>query len=222
MTRPIMLLMLNQLIPIVLCAFMLAFVSGLAGCDKRAAEVIAVDEQYDRCLDSNDGEGSVKFITRDSLARYDRLLPVARTATAEQVKAMTNTDMIEVLFMRLLLGSELHKPIDGRTYFVKLVNKGWTSSTSSVQRTKVKVNSKGTTATVTYRNPEDGETFNSYWVVEDGTWKLDLLADLRNHDSDFKQIASELGMTREQVAFEYIELETGETPPSDLWNPPKP
>lgn len=201
---------------------MLAFVTSLAGCDKRAAEVAAADDQYDARLDANDGEGAVKFVSKDSLARLDRLLTVARTGNSASVKALPYGDKIEVLGMRLLLGRELHQPIDARTYFIRVVNKGWYSSSSSYERIKVKVNGKGTSATVTLRDPEDSETYSSYWVFEDGAWKFDEVADMKKHDAEFRKAVKEAGMTEEEVIFAILEEETGETLTPELWDPPKP
>ena len=213
--------MLTRLIPLVLAALMLAFFSGIGGCDKKAAEIQAADEQYDNCLDADDGAGAVRYVSKDSLARLDRLIAIARTAKKADVKALPLPDMQEVLQMRVLLGSELLKPIDGRTYYIKLVSKGWVNSTSLLERVKIKVDSVGTSATVTYRDPDDKETTYGHWIFEDGSWKEDQIADLQNPQMDLKAAAKEARMTEEELLLTGLGARTGETVLTTVWDPPK-
>ncbi len=205
----------------ILVATMLVFFTSLGGCDKKAAEVLAADEQYDNCLDADDGAGAVRYVSKNSLARLDRLISVARTAKKAEVRAMPFDDMQEVLMMRHLLGPELLKPMDGRTYYTKIVQKGWLHSTSHLERIKIKVDSSGTSATVTFRDPEDSEITYGHWVFEDGAWKEDQLADLQTSHAELKAAAKEARMTEDEMIMASLEIRIGETVPPTVWDPPK-
>jgi hypothetical protein len=213
--------MMFRLIPMMVVAVLLSFIAGFAGCDKQAAEVEAADVAYDNFLDADDGAGAVGFVSKDSLARLDRLIGVARKAKKSEVQALPYNDRLEVLQIRMLLKRDLLKPVDGRSYYAKLVSSGWVNSTSDLERIKVKVDSSKTSATVTYRLPGTSETTQGFWVLEDGAWKEDQVAQNERDRSDYKAHAKEAGMTEDEYLLTTLEDRAGEKVPPTIWDVPK-
>lgn len=212
--------MTTHLIPMVLVAVMLAFFTGTGGCDRKAGEIQAIDQQLDNCLDADDGAGAVRYLSQDSVARLDRLVSVARTAKQPEVRALPISDRLDVLQIRLLLGRDLLKPIDGRAYYIKLINMGWMGSTSTHERVKTRVASDGKSATVTYRRPNAANASEGHWVFESGTWKTDEVRTAETSGVALRALAVSEGVKEDQILMLVLKLRTKQKLTAALWDPP--
>ncbi|MEK6702443.1 MAG: hypothetical protein AABZ53_09280 [Planctomycetota bacterium] len=207
---------------IALVLIMLSFVSVLGGCDAEATDVRETDKAFDKALDSQSGAQAVTFLSKDSIARLDRMMALARTAKKAEVQALSFTDRLDVLQARMLFKAKELKTADGRLYFTRLVGSGWQGSTSDCTRVSISVNGEKSRATITYRIPRGKETFQGIWVKENGEWKSDVAAESDVGDRDAAERAKEIGMNMDQyLMYRLEEGSGGEAIPPTIWDPPR-
>ncbi len=192
-----------------------------AGCDNRAKEVSAADDAYDAALDTMNGPAAAAWLSKESVARLESMLEIARKGKKAEVQALGMSDRLEVLRMRLLLKGDINKPLDGRGYYAKLVSSGWVTSTSDMKRVKVQVEPSKTRATVMYKSPYQVEGVMGYWVFEDGAWKEDQVLDRQMQDSELRTAAQEERKSENDyllwVLGEQLEMKI----PATVWDPPR-
>jgi hypothetical protein len=191
----------------------------LSGCDDAARQIREADEASNRALDAHDGAAAVKFLSKGSVDRLSDLITKARKAKKADVQKLPYADKFDVLVIRLLIEPSRLRKMNGREAYVEMVNRGWMNSTSGFERQNYKYSKDKTQATVTYIDRRSRTWFKSYWILEDGGWKEDHVADVVEIGRWAAENAKEAKITEEELLLEVLGDLIEDDVPEKVWTP---
>ncbi|MBS0197850.1 MAG: hypothetical protein JSR77_13930 [Planctomycetes bacterium] len=193
----------------------------LCGCnDPEAGEVEMCYSAIYHCCDSRDAECVLKLLAPASIAYYDRLLGIARTANREQVEALRPTERLEVLKMRQFATRPELAAFDASSYIRFIVSRGVWAGGEKPRISNVKV--RGDTATANIRDEKGKATHHKFdFVKVDGMWKIDWNRSDDMWDEYIEKDARRERMSVNNLLFFIIEEESEMPVKADIWEPSK-
>lgn len=184
-------------------------------------DVAAINKCYDdyfAALKAGEGEKAADLVDSNTLAHFDRMLQLARSADSATVSGLDVMDKLTVLSMRSQVPVEELRDLDAKGALARSASQGMMASdgpdglslgtvtvTGDEASAPLKMYGFPTPATFTFKR-------------EQGGWRIDLttLFDMT------RQALGKMGSTNEatdQAVLELLKENLGEDPPAGVWHP---
>ncbi len=200
------------------CAIQLSFAQG-KDAKQVKAQVKGAYLNYVKAVSDKEGEIAVLCLDSKSIAYYDSMVNLIKTADSSQVAALAFSEMVCVLnFRQLYLSKKIELDIanlDGTTFYVTSVNLGlinppkWTLGDISVYG-----NSAQAQCLVEKKETPIFLNFNK----ERDIWRLDVTTVMEFIDDTMSEVCSKADMTIKDLIVKSLQGVFGELH-ADVWKP---
>jgi hypothetical protein len=205
-----------------LCATLL-----LMGCSESAptetvdesAAVRACYDGYFTALREGKGEVAAELVDSRTLAHYERMLDLARSADSATVAALEPMDKLTVLAMRLQNSAPDLKAMDVRTALSRSISGGIMASEApeGLDLGTVTVNGEEAKAPLKLHGFPTPASFT--FRRENGAWRIDLTSLFDLSRMAFQHMAGSSGKEGNAFMMQVLEENTGTPVPSTVWHP---
>jgi hypothetical protein len=176
-------------------------------------------DDYRRAMAARDGQAAVALVTASTLDYYDRMRQKALMAGEPEVRAMSLSDRMMVLFYRHMLDVDQLQSKQGRELFVYSVEQGWGGSQSAGQASLGTITVNGDSASGQILANGRPAPLQFSFAKEQGAWKLDLLPLLEFADRTLNMAIQLGGQSGDAIVIEALQQTTGRAPSPDIWQP---
>jgi hypothetical protein len=191
--------------------------------DPREAELLALWNEYRRCLVARDGTSALAVLTPETFAEYERLRRLSLELTRAELVQADLMDRVVVLSVRArLTGAEL-RAMTGRELLRLSIDRGWVGSNlpNSVKLKRV----EGRVAYVAFVENGEEMPFEIPMLRQSGSrWGVDLVELSRLVRPAMQQLLTRLaeqhGTDLNGALILIIERLIGQAPPESIWDPP--
>ncbi len=181
--------------------------------------VRAAFDRYRQALIAKDGPAAVAAVDSKTIAYYDRLLALARTADAKKLRAENLMTRVTVLRLRHDVPPEQLKKMTGKTLLAHAVESGWVSQATAEnsELTDVKITGSRAEAGLVANGRVNPTRFG--FRKEGGAWRFDLTSIFAAAESAFTAFHQQSGQDEDAFVLGLVEQLSGRKPTADVWNP---
>ena len=189
-----------------------------------AAEEQAVRDcyiAYKTAILDGDGQAAARHVSASTIAYYKKMLDLVFSASVAETQVLPLLDRMTVVLVRAQVDPELLRVMTGKGLFIHAIQAGMISKNSVIQNEIGKV--------TVFKNHATGEHITAgkltphrwQFSKEDGTWRLELMANMAAMTLGFKQAIKQMGKAENEFILDLVELLTGSKPTAKLWEPLK-
>lgn len=184
-----------------------------------AEAVRTVFEQYRTEAGAQNGAAVPALISPDTIAHYDQVVHLARTAGPAEVAEAGMMDRLMIARMRVETPPDFDT-MDGAGLLVYGVNEGMIDAAALEGNTLGEVRIEGDRAYAPML--VQGEPAGADWefVRTDGGWTFDLAAGFPLVNEALRQVAVDGDMTEDEFIFTAVEMVTGSPVDASVWDVP--
>jgi len=167
------------------------------------------------------GAEASKFVDAETIAWYDDIVGLARTAKKKEVKALPISQQLVMFLVRMRLNKGQIMRMNGKSLFVFGINEGWLGNNLTEPKLgKIKIDSSGKRAMVEMFE-ENGEVSDTKMVFtkEGEDWKLNFVSLLEMMDVEFARQAEEMGATPTNFILFVLKMMGEDIEDKKIWKP---
>ena len=184
-----------------------------------AAAVRDTWDRYGKALESNDGDAAVPLVASSSWRMYERQRRLALTARERELRAAPLTDQLGALVLRAKLKPAKLRSAPPQELFTFGIDNGLVNEASGVENRLGGITTDGEIAYAEQiylgKTSENKFTFR----LEDGTWRLDLVALSRLADYALFTAAMSQRKTPREFVDAVLEQLVGHAKARQIWKP---
>ncbi|QQS08387.1 MAG: hypothetical protein IPK69_10355 [Phycisphaerales bacterium] len=153
----------------------LVFLPSCGEKDYNAREARQAFEAWQNAYSSSDTKTIADMCQKDTIDRYTRLIPIALAfGKREEIRAMSNADKYEVLFMRAMVPRKELLKMDGRAYVEYMARIGHTMDPRKRMLPIMRVRATDDYADITLKAEANGQAATTFRLVRVGDrWLFD-------------------------------------------------
>lgn len=200
----------------------------LISCGSETPEPVATpDEQliretfaaYKQATLAKDAQGVLNIADRNTFGYYDRVLSFAMDADSAHLRSFELFDKLMVLGIRQSIPKDQIGSMDAQGLFTYTIESGMvgTGEVETLDIGDLEVSDTSARGRVTVQGAPQRLFF--YFNKEDGIWKLDLTSLFPEARTALANRLKRSGNTEDEFINEMIELQTGQKPGPDIWQP---
>ena len=175
---------------------------------------------YRQAVLARNAEKVVELVDRNTIGYYDRILSHAIEADSSKVRDFELFDQLIVLGIRQSVPAEKITGMDARALFIYTIEQGMIGE-GNLQDLNVgeveALSDSSARAQVTVHGQPQPLFF--YFNRENGVWKIDLTSMFPEARTVVIKQMERTGLSQDEYIYETIELQTGQKPRPDLWQP---
>jgi hypothetical protein len=169
-------------------------------------------------LESN-GEEAIKWIDKNTLDYYDRILEVSITGDSATVQNLGLMDKLTVLTVRHRIPQEEVLKMDGNSFFIYAIDAGMVGKNSIMPLEIGDIDISGNFAKgQLIANGQEAPLF-FHFNKEGDKWKINITSIFVPSTAGLKQAIKNNGQTENQFIFEMLEILTGKVVENSVWQP---
>lgn len=174
---------------------------------------------YRKALLENDPDAAYGLVDANTHRYYSALLEAARYADAEALRSAPFLDRLGVVQTRHMISPAVLMTLDGRSYFRYAVENGWFSRDSVASLRVGAVEVRGDVATAAMHNAMQKLPTPFTFRRDDGEWRIDLTAVMRQANDTMLAAARDAGMSEDSFVFWIVGTVSGRPVDPSVWNP---
>jgi hypothetical protein len=216
---------LRFLLPFALPAAALLVAVMLAG--PTAAVGAPVDEvqesfrSYKTAILQSDGKAAAQVVTQESRDYFRGLADQALTSNSDALHRIHLSDRIYALLLRHDVAPAALQRMSGAEVVSHAVEQGWIGREGADGLALGSYEVMGNIASGTILRPDGSETaFKMGFVMQDGRWRLDLVALMDLTRAAFEFALQQSGLEEDAFVLAMLEQVTGRKPGPEIWTPP--
>ncbi len=187
-------------------------------CFAQTNEIEAVKlayKNYAGAILIRDGDEAVKYIDKNAIIYYARILNWSRYADSATVSKLSLIDKFSVLLIRAKISKTEIMSLDGRSLYAFLIN---SIGSKPIQIKDVVV--EGNTAKVQIGEDIQPSSYFTLFHKEEGEWKVDPIALFPQSEQYLKQmVAKSFGGDENSFCVMVAGMSTGKKPGREIWQP---
>ncbi len=188
------------------------------GPEDDVAEIRACYDNYFAALKAGQGDKAAELVDNNTLAHFDRMLELARSADSTTVSTLDAMDKLTVLSMRMQIPVEELRDMDARTALARSVSDGMMANEGPEGLTLGTVTVEGDKATAPLKMYGFPTPATFSFQRQDGSWRIDLTSLFELSRQAFGQLGGD-GTDGNAMLLELLEENTGSAVPEGIWNP---
>lgn len=181
--------------------------------------VRAVYDNYKSAILNDRGEEAVEFVDSRTIAYYDKIIELVKTADSSKLETLSLLDKFMVLIVRYRTSKEDILAFDGNELLIYAINSGMVGKSSVANNTVGEVTIVDEFATGEFVSNGQKSPFDFHFYYEGGRWKLDLTSIFAVSDTAFKQVIEQSGMSENEFLFTTMESLGDTRVSSEIWHP---
>ena len=175
--------------------------------------------RYQAAVVAEDGKAAVEVVTKSSIAEYQRYVDLARTADRKTLEAEAMTTRLQVIMYRHRVPAEELLKLDGKSAIVYAVDHNLIGKTVK-DLTPGDIRITGDKAEVALTT--NGQPQGLFKLAkEDGTWRFDIVAVIKDSEKAFQDMAKQKGMAENDFIMAVVGAVAGKKVPETIWEPVK-
>lgn len=177
---------------------------------------------YKSAILAGQGEQAVDELSQNTIDYYGDMRRLAVCEPAEQIKAESMVNRIQILSMRFRVPTDTLVTLSDREVVVYGVDQGWIGKESvmNIETGEVKIQGEEAFVDVLQQGQPSGIQFR--FAKESDGWKLDLLPTIELSNRAFEQLAELQELEQNDFIFGILAILEGREPTEDIWNPVAP
>ncbi len=200
------------------CAIQLSFAQG-KDAKQVKAQVKGAYLNYVKAVTDKEGEIAVLCLDSKSIAYYDSMVNLIKTADSSQVAALSFSEMVCVLnFRQLYLSKEIEIDVanlDGTSFYVSSVNLGLTNAP---KWTLGNISYNGNSAQAQCLDGKKELPIFLSFNKERDMWRLDVATVMEFIDGTMEEVCNKADMTVKDLIVKSLQGAFGELH-TDVWKP---
>lgn len=176
--------------------------------------------RYREALADGDGERAILCLGLDNLVHYGRVVQLARTASAEELRAEPFEVWYPALVARHRLGADEMLGMSGGAFYKRAVTERWFPIERSPELDIAWARGNEAAAVARARTEAGDAELELLLANEDGEWRLDERPFFHRLELDLEQSVSSDEATVESLAVQRIAQASGRPIDGDLWAAP--
>ncbi|MEM6803095.1 MAG: hypothetical protein AAF696_16945 [Bacteroidota bacterium] len=185
------------------------------------AAVRGVYSQYKTSIMKGQGASAARWVSQSSLDYYEKMMDLALHADSSEIEAMRAVDRVTILRIRLSLTADQIKGMDGKTFFIYGVDKGFVDrkGVQDVEIGEIKIMGDEATGGFVVKGKPAPLFFG--FIKEKTGWKFDLNAINEISNQTLEMLISQGGYEKNDFilrALRTMAIE-GEDVGMHLWHP---
>jgi hypothetical protein len=181
--------------------------------------IMTTFENYRSAILNRDGVKAYSLVDKNTREYYSKSVNRALRLPENETKKLNILDKINVLLARHSIDRTKLSTMNGKTFFIYAVSKGWISE-ESASKMKIKVGAVNNDFGKSHIITEKGEApFGFSFRKENGQWKIDLTSIFHISRIAFEQQIKKMDMQENDFLFLVLETNNGIKPSPSVWDP---
>jgi hypothetical protein len=186
-----------------------------------ADEVKESFRAYKTAILASDGAAAADVVTQESRDYFRGLADQALTSNSDALHRIHLSDRIYTLLLRHDVAPAVLQRMNGAEVVSHAVEQGWIGREGADGLALGNYEVMGNIASGTILRPDGSETaFKMGFVMQDGRWRLDLVALMDLTRAAFEFALQQSGLEEDAFVLAMLEQVTGRKPGPEIWNPP--
>jgi hypothetical protein len=176
---------------------------------------------YKTAILQSDGKAAAQVVTQESRDYFRGLADQALTSDSDSLHRIHLSDRIYALLLRHDVAPAALQRMNGAEVVSHAVEHGWIGRAGADALALGNYEVMGNIASGTILRPDGSETaFKMGFVMQDGRWRLDLVALMDLTRAAFEFALQQSGLEEDAFVLAMLEQVTGRKPGPGIWNPP--
>jgi hypothetical protein len=189
-----------------------------SGPEDDVAEIRACYDNYFAALKAGEGDKAAELVDSNTLAHFDRMLGLARTADSVTVSGLDAMDKLTVLSMRTQIPPEQLSSLNARAALARSVSDGMMANEGPEGLTLGTVTVDGDKASAPLKMYGFPTPANFSFQREEGNWRIDLTSLFDLSRKAFEQMGGS-GAEGNAALMQMLEDNIGSAVPPTVWHP---
>jgi hypothetical protein len=176
---------------------------------------------YKAAILQSDGKAAAQVVTQESRDYFRGLADQALTSDSDALHRIHLSDRIYTLLLRHDVAPAALQRMNGAEVVSHAVEQGWIGREGADGLALGNYEVMGNIASGTILRPDGSETaFKMGFVMQDGRWRLDLVALMDLTRAAFEFALQQSGLEEDAFVLAMLEQVTGRKPGPEIWTPP--
>jgi hypothetical protein len=183
--------------------------------------VRAAFDNYKAAILNDKGEEAMKYVDSRTIAYYDNLIELVRTADSTELESLSMLDKFMVLVVRYRTTKEDILAFDGNDLLVYAINSGMVGKSSVANNSIGEVTIVDEFASGNFINNGNVSPFDFHFYYENGGWRVDLTSIFVVSETAFKQVIAQSGMPENEFLISTLQATGEKKSDGNIWEPVK-